>query len=354
MRTDANVDYYELTQREARAEILPGLDTTVWGYNGIFPGPTIEAQTGRRVVVLQRNELPVPTVVHLHGGVTSPESDGYPTDLILPTDGSFDGHEGHGGIPMGRVERGTKEYVYPMDQPAATLWYHDHRIDFTGPQVYKGLAGFHIVRDEVEDNLSLPKGEKDVPLMICDRAFDEDSSFLYPSVDPSLRDEPGVEDDFMEGVLADTILVNGAPWPFMEVSNTMYRLRFLNASNARRYELELDPPASGGDSFIQVGSDVGLLGAPVSHERIPIAPAERFDVVVDFSEYPVGTEVTLKNRIGEGSSAQLMRFRVVRAEREDSSVPDKLDEVELIDPDSATETRRFRFHRGTCRGGRGG
>ena len=353
MHTDANADYYELTQKEVRAEILPGLDTTVWGYEGNFPGPTIEAQSGRQVVVHQRNELPVPTVVHLHGGVTPPESDGYPTDLILPTDGSFDGHEGHGGILMGGVDRGTKEYVYPMDQPAATLWYHDHRIDFTGPQVYKGLAGFHIVRDEVEDDLPLPKGEKDVPLMICDRAFDEDGSFLYPSVDPSLRDEPGVDDDFMEGVLADTILVNGAPWPFMEVSNTMYRLRVLNTSNARRYELELDPPPSDGDSFIQVGSDVGLLGAPVSHERIPIAPAERFDVVVDFSEYTVGTEVTLKNRIGEGSTAQLMRFRVVRAERDNSSVPDRLAEVEPIDPDSATTTRRFRFHREDVNGRHG-
>src|SRR5215204_2419781 len=141
--------------------------------------------------------------------------------------------------------------------------------------------------------------------MICDRAFDEDGSFLYPSVDPSLRDEPGVDDDFMEGVLADTILVNGAPWPFMEVSNTMYRLRVLNASNARRYELELDPPPSDGDSFIQVGSDVGLLGAPVSHERIPIAPAERFD------------------------------------------------EVEPIDPGGATRTRRFRFHRGDVHGRQG-
>ena len=79
--------------------------------------------------------------------MTPPESDGYPTDLILPTDGSFDGHEDHGSILMGGVDRGTKEYVYPMDQPAATLWYHDHRMDFTGPQVYKGLAGFHIVRD---------------------------------------------------------------------------------------------------------------------------------------------------------------------------------------------------------------
>src|SRR5829696_865096 len=203
VRTDAGTDYYELTQREGGAEILPGLDTTVWGYDGIFPGPTIEARSGRRVVILQRNELPVPTVVHLHGGVTPPESDGYPTDFILPMDGSFDRHEGDSSTPMGRVDRGTKEYVYPMNQPAATLWYHDHRMDFTGPQVWRGLVGFHIIRDDEDDALPLPKGERDVPLMICDRSFDEDGSFHYPSVDPSLRDEPGVEDDYMDGVLGD-------------------------------------------------------------------------------------------------------------------------------------------------------
>jgi spore coat protein A len=353
VRTDAEADYYEITQREGHAEILPGLTTDVWGYEGIFPGPTIEARRGRRIVVLHRNELPVPTVVHLHGGVTPPESDGYPTDLILPADGSFGGHGGHGDVQMGRVDRGTKEYTYPTDQPAATLWYHDHRVDFTGPQVYRGLAGFHIVRDEEEDAIPLPKGEKDVPLMICDRSFSEDGSFLYPSLDPSLTGEPSVEDDFLEGVLADTVLVNGAPWPFTEVSNTKYRFRVLNASNARRYELELDPPPSEGDSFIQVGSDVGLLYAPISHARIPIAPAERFDVVVDFSGYPVGTEVTLKNRNGEGLTAQVMRFRVVRAEREESTVPDRLADIEPVDPDSDAEARRFRFHRGSVHGRQG-
>src|SRR3954447_657262 len=85
------------------------------------------------------------------------------------------------------------------------------------------------------------RGEKDVPLMICDRSFDKDGSFLYPSLDPSLQDKPSVEDDYMDGVLGDTMLVNGAPWPVLEVSNTRYRFRILNASNAHRYELALQP-----------------------------------------------------------------------------------------------------------------
>ena len=152
-----------------RQEILPGLKTEIWGYDGIFPGPTIESRRGRRAIVRHRNELDVPTVVHLHGGVTPPEHDGYPTDVILPVGGrgGHGGHDGHGT----NVSEGTREYVYPLQQPAATLWYHDHRMDFTGPQVYKGLAGFHLVRDDEEESLGLPAGERDVPLMICGRSL---------------------------------------------------------------------------------------------------------------------------------------------------------------------------------------
>ncbi|MDQ3990530.1 MAG: multicopper oxidase domain-containing protein, partial [Actinomycetota bacterium] len=139
----------EIVQRVAEVEILPGLRTTVLGYDGIFPGPTIESRRGEPVRVRHRNELPVPTVVHLHGGHTPPEHDGWPTDLLLPA--------------------GSHDYDYPMDQRAATLWYHDHRMDFTGPQVYRGLAGFHLVRDDEEDALGLPSGERELPLMICDR-----------------------------------------------------------------------------------------------------------------------------------------------------------------------------------------
>ena len=192
VRSDADADYYELTQRRGSVEILSGLTTEVWGYDGIFPGPTIEARAGRTAAVTFRNELPVPSVTHLHGGVTLAESDGYPTDLLDPSN--------------------EKQHVYPLQQRAATLWYHDHRMDFTGPQVYKGLAGFFIVREQEEVALPLPKSERDIPLMIADRAFDADGTLMYPSRDPSLMGEPGVENDYMEGVLGDVVLVNGMPF----------------------------------------------------------------------------------------------------------------------------------------------
>jgi spore coat protein A, manganese oxidase len=350
-RSDADADLYEITQREGRATILPGLTTTVWGYEGIFPGPTIVARSGRRIVVRQRNLLPVPVSTHLHGGVTPPDSDGHPTDLILPADGPSSAGPEHAGGPA--PSRGSKDYVYPLEQRAATLWYHDHRMDFTGPQVYRGLAGFLIVRDEVEDALPLPKGPKDVPLMLADRAFGADGSLLYPSLDPSLRDRPGVEDAYLAGVLSDTILVNGAPWPVLDVSNTRYRFRILNASNARRYELELDPPPRAGAPFVQIGSDAGLLPSPLGHARVPISPGERYDLIVDFSQYAIGSRVTLTNRAGRASTALVMQFRVVRGESDDSLVPARLAPAEPLDPARAATTRRFRFHRGDVHGHRG-
>ena len=367
-RSDATMDYYEITAKPGQAGILPGRATEIWGYNGIFPGPTLETRSGRMVVVRHRNELPVPVVAHLHGGKTPPQHDGYPTDLILPGggwDGGNDGHMGdhgsthtgmgadRGSTNRGMAHQGLKDYHYPLDQPAATLWYHDHRMDFTGPQVCRGLAGFHLVHDDQEEALPLPKGRRDIPLMICDRAFAEDGSFRYPSIDPSLRGEPGVTGEFMQGVLGDVILVNGAPWPVLEVTNTRYRLRVLNASNARRYRLALDPPPPEGPAFTQVGSDVGLLGRPVGHQEIEIAQAERFDVIVDFSSYPVGTRVTLANRFGGGPTSRVMRFHVSRRARDDSAVPSRLAALERPSRSAATVTRSFIFARGAFGAGPG-
>jgi spore coat protein A, manganese oxidase len=352
LRKGANADYYEMTQRAAKQEILPGLKTELWGYEGIFPGPTVEARSGQHVEIRQWNELPVPVATHLHGGKTPPESDGYPTDLILPKAQGSSAHTGHSS--MKGHSQPFKDYRYPNDQRAATLWYHDHRMDFTGPQVYKGLVGLYLLRDELEDSLPLPGGEKEVPLVIADRTFKEDGSLYYPSLDPSLMGEPGTLAPAINGFFGDTIVVNGAAWPYLEVSNTRYRFRVLNASNARFYDLALDPPPPGGSKpFIQIGSDGGLLEAPVGHDRILASPAERFDVVVDFSGYRLGQEVTLKNLEGEGRTKDVMRFVVARREKEESTVPERLaPALDFPDPDEEAEAiRRFQFIAG---GGWGG
>ncbi|MGP3956791.1 multicopper oxidase family protein [Nonomuraea sp. 3N208] len=325
---------YEVTQRVARVEIVPGTTTEVWGYGGTFPGPTFDLRRGEPVTVAVRNELPVPTSTHLHGGVNPPDSDGYPTDLVVPA-GYGTGHHGNAAEHDGHqhVERRhhlVKDYHYPLDQAAATLWYHDHRMDHTAPQVWRGLAGMALVRDAEEDALPLPRGERELPLMICDRAFDEDGSFRYPDRH---------DGDYMEGVEGDVILVNGAPWPVAEVTATRYRLRLLNASNARRYRLQLTP----GGRFIQIGSDAGLLAAPVAHDTIPIAPGERYDVVVDFSAYPVGSTVTLINTLADGPARNVMRFLVTRRAVDDSAVPQRLSRPE--GRPSAVTTRTFDFRR---------
>ncbi|HWV34277.1 MAG TPA: multicopper oxidase domain-containing protein, partial [Thermomicrobiales bacterium] len=292
VRQDADTDYYEIVQKPAHVSILPDVQTEIWGYNGSFPGPTIVTHRGRRAVVRQTNRLPVPTVVHLHGGRTPHDSDGYPIDYVYPdgsTAASVSGFEHD--MATGETSFGTRDYIYPLDQPAATLWYHDHRMDFTGPGVWKGLAGFHLHHDETEDGLGLPSGARDLPLMIVDRSFEADGSLLYPSLDRTLHMLPGVEERYMAGVLGDVILVNGVPWPVAQVSANLYRFRFLNASNARRYRLALDPPPPGGNGFVQIGSDGGLLDAPRPHDALVLAPAERFDVLVDFGRYPAGAKV---------------------------------------------------------------
>jgi spore coat protein A len=343
MREDGNAQYYDLRVKEATAEILTGLKTNVWGYDGRFPGPTIEARAGKSTIITLHNDLPVPIVNHLHGGHTPPESDGYPTDLVLPL-GPWESSRMLDS--RARIAHGSREYVYPNNQRAATLWYHDHRMDFTGPQMWRGLAGLYLLRDEEENNLSLPRGEKEIALFICDRSFNSDGSFLYPSRDASLRDVPGVEHSFMGGVLGDVILVNGLPWPRLEVANVKYRLRILNASNARRYELELSPGTQNSDSFIQIGSDGGLLSSPLIHRTIPIAPAERFDIVVDFSRYPIGSKVTLRNKLSTDATQEIMRFDVIRQEKDDSNIPEKLSEIQFPDLGAAVTTRKFDFSYG--------
>ncbi|GIH50794.1 Multicopper oxidase with three cupredoxin domains (includes cell division protein FtsP and spore coat protein CotA) [Microbispora rosea] len=340
--------HYEVVQRAAKVEIIPGTTTEIWGYDGTFPGPTFHLDSGGRTVIRVRNELPVPTSTHLHGGVTPSQSDGYPTDVVIAEGRGFrppQGDHSHDDLSQWTLHEAARDYVYPLEQRAATLWYHDHRMDFTAPQVWRGLAGFLVVRDDEDDALPLPKGERDIPLMICDRAFEEDGSFRYPSLDPTLLMRPGVDDAFMAGVEGDVILVNGAPWPFLEVDAVRYRLRLLNASNARRFRLRLTP----GGRFVQVGSDQGLLTAPLAHDAITISPGERFDVIVDFSGRPAGTEVTMVNTLGAGAARDVMRFRVRRGAADDSVIPKRLSPAGPVP--TAVATRVFDFRRTGQRGG---
>jgi len=360
-RSSGGADFYEIVQTEAEAEIIPGFRTPIWGYNGIFPGPTIVATSGRRTVVTHRNELPVPTVVHLHGGHTPPQSDGYPTDYLtsaasLAAEKTNAAHPAAmAGMsmssapmppdPLAKVEYGERVYDYPVRQRATTLWYHDHRMDFTGPSVYRGLAGFWLIQDEEEAALPLPRGERDIPLMICDRAFNADGSFHYPSLDPTLW-HPGVEQPYMQGVLGDVMLTNGAAWPLLDVDTARYRFRILNACNARVMQLQLEGP-SGPLPFVQIGSDGGLLAAPVQHPSLVVAPAQRFDVVVDFSGCRVGDEITVRNLAGQGSTGSVLRFRVTREVTDNSSVPAKLSTVAPLVPTASMRRRTMDFHRYT-------
>jgi spore coat protein A, manganese oxidase len=290
---------YELAIAEGRAEIIPGTLTPVYGYDGIYPGPTIRARQGRTSVVRVTNALTFNQNVHLHGGLVPAASDGHPMQLIAPGD-SF-------------------TYTYPNTQEAAPLWYHDHAHGLSARTMFYGLAGFYILEDDRERELELPSGDFDVPLVIQDRAFNEDGTLQYT-------------ENIDEGFLGDTIVVNGSVSPRFAVKRALYRLRFLNASNARDYSLRL----SNGDPLIQVAGDGGLLEAPVPRTAVPLAPAERVDVLVDFRRLRAGTRVQLTNGLGSGGTATVMRFDVTRGTGDSGRVPALLRPREAIPAHVAT------------------
>ena len=302
-------DTYEIAIREGMAEILPGFQTPIYGYEGVYPGPTIRARKGRKVVVRQRNTLPFESNVHLHGGYVPAAHDGHPMDVIA-AGRSFD-------------------YHYPNEQDAATLWYHDHAHGRTSKTLYYGLLAMYVLEDDLEAELGLPQGEYDVPLVIADHAFNKDGSFRYAeNVDLGFR--------------GDTILVNGAVSPRMAVQRRKYRLRFLNGSNARSYTLRLGR----GRAMQQIAGDGGLLERPVPRARVPLHPAERIDLVLDFSAYGPGDEIVLHNEDGSGGTVPIMRFDVVGGgEREQFKVPSRLRPLEPLP--GANARRRWELGLGT-------
>lgn len=299
-------DIYEVTMRKARSEILPGKLTRTWTFGGHFPGPTIRATRGREIVIRRRNALDVPTTTHLHGGEVPWRSDGHPSLAIAPGQ--------------------TYEYVYPNQQEASTLWYHDHLCKETSKNNYMGLSGLYIIDDPAEDELNLPRGRYDIPLVLQDRSFKRDGSFDFK--------------DRVNQILGDVYLVNGRPMPYLQVANRKYRFRILNGSHSRGYQLSLDS----NEPLVQIGSDQGLLAAPTPAATIPIWPAERVEIVVDFSKYPVGSKIVLRDLADPADPATakpIMAFIVDREEDDTSSVPPTLRQIERLLPGPDTVEREF-------------
>lgn len=305
---DANTEFYQLTVREAKKEILPGVLTPIWGFDGMYPGPTICIKQGKKAIVRQINHTNVHLSIHRHGGDQPGSMDGQPTDMIMP--GEFKDYE----------------YVQPDHR---LMWYHDHMMEKTGAHVYHGIAGFYIVESPLEKEFGLPMGKNKIPLAITDKIIGSDGKLVYPVNFQTI----------MEGVMGDTILVNGAPQPFIEVGNRKMRFIILNSSTARVYELAL----SNGQPLIQIGTGAGLLQAPEILSAIELSPSDRADVVIDFSKVPVGEKVVLKNLLGSGTTSDIMRFDVVREEADDSVIPARFNEHELLNPSDAAAERTFVF-----------
>ncbi|MFJ7593254.1 multicopper oxidase family protein [Streptomyces sp. NPDC097617] len=298
----AGQDTYAVTIKEAAREIIPGVRTKVLTYDGHFPGPVLRARTGRKVVIRHRNTLTTPVSVHLHGGNVSPDNDGGPMDTFAP---------------------GTsRTYTYPNQQPGAALWFHDHAHHMESEHVFRGLSATYLLTDDTERALPLPAGQYEVPIALRDARFDDAGQLVYVMDDAFGR---------------TTILANGRPTPYFEVAARKYRFRLLNSSNMRFFQLRL----SDGGPMTQIGSDGGLLERPFTTDTIGLSPAERADVVIDFSRYPTGTKIVLENTLGPGTPDQVgkvLRFDVVRTAPDPSSVPDVLRTLAALPPATVQRT----------------
>ncbi len=332
--------WYEISMKEFRQKLHRDLPpTTLWGYNGQYPGPTIEAYRNRPVHVRWINDLryldsglprtdhyfdvdtrihgpdvygKTPrTVVHLHGGHVPPEFDGFPESTF--------------------VSGGSRLYRYPNTQLPATLWYHDHALGITRYNVMLGLAGLYLIRDRDEEALHLPDGAYEIPLLIQDRSFNADGSLSYPA-------------QWMPMFLGDKVLVNGKVWPRLRVDQGTYRLRVLNGSNHRIFTLAL----SDHHPFHVIGSDGGLLSAPVEVSEMSLGPGERADLVLDFAGYAPDSVVLLQDTLESGqmdrsdpTASRIMKFIVSGTPGWTAPLPATLGHVERIPESQANRTRTF-------------
>jgi spore coat protein A, manganese oxidase len=310
---------------QTQEQVLPtGPATTMWTYNGSFPGPIIRRPTGADTNVTFTNNLPASAgsmTVHHHGAHTTEDDDGHPTNFLIAPGAS-------------------KQYTYPAvengaAERAAPQWYHDHRDMVTGRNNWMGLVGMFIYDDAFEGALDLPQGEFDLPLMVTDRSFTNPGNQIPYTFDS-------------DGVMGDVILVNGVPQPFHVVGDRRYRLRLYNASNKRDYEFRL----SNGQTMKQIGTESGLLPAPVDRTSILLGPAERADVVVDFAGHLNENIVLLNDKAADGPGdrdGEVMRFQVTRDLTDDSTpVPGTLRPLPGVGTPPA-RTRIWSFDRGAGR-----
>jgi spore coat protein A, manganese oxidase len=381
-------------QQKLHRDLAP---TTLWGYNGSYPGPTFNVPAGQEINVRWTNNLvdgqgqPLQhllpyditlhgtghgaypqsrTTPHLHGGVTPSDSDGYPLHWFSPDPNAP--ANGLGG-PAGNSTVTT----FPNVQRAANLWYHDHAIGATRLNVYAGMAGFYLLRDAEEAALNLPSGKYEIPMLLQDRSFYDNGELFYPA-GPGNHDghggDPlaGLPDHFhgeasvVQHFHGDANLVNGVVWPLMEVEPRRYRLRMLNGANSRFYDLRLEDASQNAVPFYQIGSDVGLGDKVVARDQMLLGPADRADVIVDFTNYNVGDELLLKNLGPDGpfglnggaaadpaTTGQVMKIRVVAPTGPDTStLPVSLPAIERLDPADSVITRVLTLSQGIDEYGR--
>ncbi len=318
-----------LTAQVTTSTIFSGKKSKVLGYqSGSILGPTISINSGDNINIRFQNSLAENSNIHWHGLITPAGMDGHPEDVALPGN--------------------SLVYNFKVSQRAGMYWYHPHPDGFTAEQAYLGLAGVFLVRDAEEQNLNLPSGEMEIPLVIQDKRVTTNYDLDYS---PTMM-------DIMTGYMGSNILVNGVSSPYKDVKTGNYRLRVLNGSNARIYKLAL----SDGASFDVIGADGGLLASPQKVTSLLLAPGERADLIVNFSNYPVGNELFLmSNTFSAGASQgkqnfRIMKFRVTQNEKDAFSLPEKLSTIEPISKSNVTKTRTFDISNGGMgsMGGMGG
>jgi spore coat protein A len=326
--TDASMKQtlYRIPMRQIQSKVHRDLPPTpFWAYGGSVPGPVIETRSGEGFFVDWPNQLPqqhflpvdhrlmgaesdkppVRAVVHMHGAKTPPGSDGYPEDWYVP----------------GK----SATYYYPNEQEPALLWYHDHAMGINRLNIYAGLLGLCVVRDKVEDSLDLPRHEYEIPLVLFDRFLTPDGRLYYP-----VSQRP--EAPWVPEVFGNAMLVNGKLLPYLDLKPAKYRFRVLNASNGRFYRLSL----GNGQPLTQIGTDQGLLPAPIDINMLTLAPGERADVVIDFA-----LDQPSQNIIFRNDAIDVMQFRVGGSATESRPLPTSLRPFERISEQSAVRTREL-------------